>query len=504
MRRGILVGAVLLVFAPVLLLRGQVASEQPHGDLKLDCSECHVSERWTPVLKPPRFRHETTGFRLELAHAQVSCRGCHRSLVFDRVGTACADCHKDPHRGELGARCETCHTPASWSNQREMFQVHNRTRLPLFVAHARLDCTACHRNQRPDQYALTPAECGACHLQTYQETNNPPHAASGFSTRCEDCHRITSPTWLGATFSHPADFPLAGGHAGLACARCHAGGTYAGLSTACVSCHQKDYAAATNPNHAAGGFPTTCESCHTIQAWRPAKFDHDRTGFPLTGAHASVDCARCHVGGRYAGTPTDCYSCHQADYTRANNPSHQGFPTQCQNCHNTGAWQPANFDHSKTGFPLTGAHASVDCTRCHVGGRYAGTPTDCYSCHQADYNGTTNPSHAAAGFPTQCQTCHTTSSWQGASFDHDGAFFPIYSGRHRGVWSSCSDCHVSSSNYAVFECILCHAHSNRADVDSHHQGVSGYVYQSAACYRCHPRGVAGDSRAPYRLPRRLP
>ena len=188
-----------------------------------------------------------------------------------------------------------------------------------------------------------------------------------------------------------------------------------------------------------------------------------------------VDCARCHVGGRYSGTPTDCYSCHQANYARTTNPNHQAsaFPTQCQTCHTTSAWRPATSDHNKTRFPLTGAHQRVDCARCHVGGRYTGTPTDCNSCHQANYAATTNPNHRSAGFPVSCQNCHTTSAWRPATFDHDGRYFPIYSGTHRGKWTNCSECHVSAGNYKAFECILCHEHSNKAKVDSDHKGESG-------------------------------
>jgi hypothetical protein len=502
MRRLALAAAsALLVLGPGPVLRGQGTGENPHGTLAIDCGDCHVPEHWVPLSPTPRFRHESTGYVLEPAHRQASCRGCHLSPVFERVATACADCHKDAHRGELGSRCETCHTPSTWTNQREIFHVHARSRFPLMAIHARLDCTACHRDQRPFQYATTPAECGNCHYQTYLETTSPSHVQSGFSRRCEDCHSVVSTTWQGARFSHPASFPLAGGHAGLACARCHVGGRYEGTSSACVSCHLPDYQRTTNPGHAAGGFPTTCESCHTIGAWRPAKFDHGSTGFPLTGAHARVDCARCHPGGRYPGTPTDCYSCHQADYLATTNPSHQasGFPTQCQTCHDTSAWRPASFDHNRTRFPLTGAHLRVDCARCHVGGRYSGTPTACYSCHQADYSGATNPNHAAAGFPTSCQDCHTTAAWRPATFDHDGRYFPIYSGTHRGRWSSCGDCHVNPGNYQVFECILCHEHANRTEVDSKHRGVSGYAYQSSACYRCHSTGRAGSFSSPRRL-----
>jgi nitrate/TMAO reductase-like tetraheme cytochrome c subunit len=308
-----------------------------------------------------------------------------------------------------------------------MFQSHSRTRFPLLAVHARLDCAACHAEQRPWEYATTPAECGACHLETYQQTTDPNHIAAGFPQRCEDCHLVTASSWRGARFSHPERFPLIGGHAGLACARCHTGGDYAGTSSACVSCHRQDYAATTNPNHAAGGFPTTCEDCHTIQGWRPATFDHDLTRFPLDGAHRDVDCARCHEGGRYQGTPTDCYACHQADYAGTNNPNHQ-----------------------------------------------------------------------AAGFPTDCRACHTTAGWRPASFDHDGRYFPIYSGNHRGVWSSCTDCHMNPGNYSSFECLRCHAHSNKAEMDDEHDEVSGYSYQSSACYRCHRNGVADDARGGFR------
>ena len=378
MRRRRLAGlAVSLLLVTVAGLRGQSAGDNPHGSLQIDCGECHNPERWTPVDKPPTFRHGSTGFALDSAHGRASCRACHRTLAFNQVGTACADCHKDSHRGELGARCEACHTPTTWTNQREMFQVHDRSRFPLFVSHARLDCTACHRGQNPYQYANTPAECGNCHLPTYLATTNPSHVQGGFSRRCEDCHNVTSPTWRSAAFEHPARFPLAGGHAGVVCARCHTGGNYAGTSPQCASCHQKDYAAATNPNHAASGFPQQCENCHTIQSWRPAIFDHSQTRFALTGAHTRTDCAKCHPGGRYTGTPSDCYSCHQANYAATTNPNHAAsrFSTQCTDCHNTGAWRPANFDHNKTRFALNGAHERTDCAKCHPGGRYTGTPT---------------------------------------------------------------------------------------------------------------------------------
>jgi DnaJ-class molecular chaperone len=282
-------------------------------------------------------------------------------------------------------------------------------------------------------------------------------------------------------------YPLQGAHQTVTCQRCHGDGVYRGKSTTCVSCHQADYNGTTNPNHRTQGFPTDCTRCHGMASFRGASFDHNTTRFPLTGAHLAVNCLGCHGDGVYAGKPTTCISCHQAQYTASTQPPHQtlSFPTTCQDCHTTAGWPGASYDHSTTQFPLTGAHRTVACQQCHGDGVYRGKPTTCVSCHLADYNGTTDPNHRTARFPTDCLTCHTTTGWTGATFNHDSQWFPIYSGAHRGRWNSCADCHTNNSNYAVFTCLTCHT---RSSTDSHHSGISGYRYDSQACYTCHPRG----------------
>jgi hypothetical protein len=116
---------------------------------------------------------------------------------------------------------------------------------------------------------------------------------------------------------------------------------------------------------------------------------------------------------------------------------------------------------------------------------FSGTPTDCVGCHLDDYQSTTDPNHLAAGFPRDCEVCHDTSRWEGAQpLEHR---FPIFDGEHRqgAVWTSCSDCHPSQNNFAVFDCLSCHA---RGEMEDEHDEVPGYVYQSPACLDCHPTG----------------
>jgi hypothetical protein len=139
---------------------------------------------------------------------------------------------------------------------------------------------------------------------------------------------------------------------------------------------------------------------------------------------------------------------------------------------------------------LAGAHVVIanNCIDCH-NGNYNTTPNTCVGCHLINYNQTTSPPHAASQFPTTCTDCHTQTAWSPANWNHDSQYFPIYSGKHKNEWNSCADCHTNPGNYAVFTCTTsCHPQNS---TNNEHQGVSGYSYNSAACYNCHPRGNGG-------------
>jgi hypothetical protein len=371
-----------------------------------------------------------------------------------------------------------------WRVQIDAVQ-HHANRFPLVGAHRVATCESCHRGAASSIFTGLATACVSCHSQDYQNARSIDHRSTGFGTACETCHGLTQ--WRGAGFDHSKTrFPLTGQHSAAACTDCHAGNRFAGTPQDCASCHGALYDRTTNPNHVAAAFPRDCALCHATSAWRPASFDHSRTRFPLTGAHVSASCASCHSSGQYVGLSTTCVSCHLNKYNATTSPNHvaAAFPQDCALCHTTAQWLGAVFDHNRTRFALTGAHTTVQCASCHIGGRYTGTPTDCYSCHSSEYNTVANPNHVAAGFPKTCASCHTTTTWAGARITHQ---FPIYSGAHAGKWTTCNDCHTNTSNYSVFSCLNCHAHA-RTTMDEKHRQVSGYVYESLSCYGCHPTG----------------
>ena len=456
--------------------------------LGFQCQRCHEFNTWK--ITNFRQRHNETRFALTFAHKNIDCSSCHKSLVeFSGLPLDCYGCHKKDYENvsfpnhvlaRFSPNCTDCHKAESlkWS---EVKFVHPEQPLKLDGKHAQLDCFYCHKGV----FYGTPSDCFTCHQNNFVSAVKPNHTEAGFSHECQICH--TTLAWKPSKFDHnTTNFKLTGKHLILDCSFCHKG-VFSGTPTDCYSCHQSNYASATNPDHRQLGFPTNCEQCHTTDGWRPATFDHNRTGFALTGRHSVVQCSSCHKSG-YSGTPTDCYSCHQSNYASATNPDHRqlGFPTNCEQCHTTDGWRPATFDHNRTGFALTGRHSVVQCSSCHKSG-YSGTPTDCYSCHQSNYTNALIPVHTV-GYPYNCEMCHTTNGWKPSSFNHDAQYFRIYSGKHsysKGRWRLCVDCHLSAPNsFQSYSCTT-NCHNNRTKLDTEHRNVPGYNYDNQACYSCH-------------------
>lgn len=70
--------------------------------------------------------------------------------------------------------------------------------------------------------------------------------------------------------------------------------------------------------------------------------------------------------------------------------------------------------------------------------------------------------------------------------DSHAAYFPIGDGTNHAA-QVCTDCHQSADTFADYTCISCHDHSEEL-ADTRHVYITGFVYQSSACFTCHPSG----------------
>ncbi|MGL4396958.1 MAG: cytochrome c3 family protein, partial [Hyphomicrobium sp.] len=351
-----------------------------------ECKTCHTDHKGRSAdivqFDAETFNHDFSDFMLEGAHKTVACNGCHaKGKKFRDAPSACIGCHKsdDAHKGALGEQCASCHTVEAWRKPKPFD--HAKTKFPLSGAHRDVACAVCHVGER---YKDLPRTCHACHK--IQDVH-----AGRYGAKCETCHAPSK--WKTISFDHAKStkFPLKGAHADVSCDRCHKGTLYGQkLATTCVSCHKAD-----DPHK--GQLGTRCESCHSEGSWRQkVAFDHDVTNFPLIGLHAAVPCEECHRTTAYRDTPKTCSSCHKDTH-------HENkLGSNCQRCHNPNGWALWRFNHDRdTKFPLTGAHANLQCQLCHSqpAGAKVTAPTTCYGCHSND------DAHRGA-FGRNCDTCH--------------------------------------------------------------------------------------------------
>ena len=431
------------------------------------CRDCHTDHNGPTAslttLDLTSFPHDRVGFSL-LGHqnratgSAFACSDCHAGDYTSFELDICGSCHSQldepflqAHVQVFGQDCLACHDGVdTYGSDFD----HTQTLFPLQERHAELECAECHpaARSRADLQA-TPQECIACHAE------DDAHAGE-FGERCGGCHSMSS--WQDVEFDHSqAAFPLTGAHLEVNCQDCHMDELFAGTPQECFACHTED-----DPHE--GEFGERCGECHNTASWEGAEFDHSLSAFPLTGAHLEVDCQRCHIDNLFIGTPQDCFACHAQD------DAHEGeFGERCGECHNTASWDGAEFDHSLSAFPLTGAHLQVTCQQCHVDNQFAGTPQICSTCHA-------DPDYHIGLFAESCDRCHTTQAWSPATYDllHT---FPINHGE--SGMSSCQTCHPAWLN--VYTCYECHEHSP-AEIESEHreEGISDFQ----DCVRCHPTG----------------
>jgi len=157
----------------------------------------------------------------------------------------------------------------------------------------------------------------------------------------------------------------------------------------------------------------------------------------------------------------------------------------CNTCHTVQSWKNlgrtdggSGFDHARTGFPLTGRHASAGCTDCHHSD--VRVRRECSSCHQDEHNGSLG---------SDCAACHSPASWQmaGAIELHRSTRLPL-TGVHALL--DCATCHRAPAGKRFVsvpaDCVACHLEDMRnPEVHPSHLGDADTPPFPRDCSICH-------------------
>ncbi|MFT5198465.1 MAG: hypothetical protein ACI87O_001122 [Planctomycetota bacterium] len=518
------------------------------------------------------YDHNGLDFKLVGDHQNLKCSLCHehaQALVLEPgqqrflgLRQDCVACHKDEHEGSMGSDCASCHgQEGEWSVV--PFFEHTE-RFDLAGVHADSACAACHGGDLgPDVTFLaenTPEgvrACAACHDSPHSE----PFALAA-TGGCVDCHSTEHPGFdrveeaAVRPLHDKTEFALLGPHVEMACDDCHGpdnfpevgerdsqGALARALSfeqrhpgrSECAQCHADPHGDSFGRGSLADAIQgrAGCVRCHSEAAltWDLVQdFEHVvATGFDLVGAHKSADCTDCHnaAGGRrlgalvFPGRGESCSSCHEDPHSvqaRGSVAAHlRGLAFReedCHRCHNQKDFREVlNFDHALSGWPLVGAHQSIECTDCHapIGesrlgparGLGAAPQVHCSECHEDPHGQRFNE----VGMPQVvagregCARCHAQVSFRelpGDRFDHGlWTAFELL-GSHRQV--RCTECHGVDAGgdmlLGKFES-LARADPRAAEVpcEACHQPPHGESFQSSdmpqeiggqvGCSRCH-------------------
>jgi len=287
---------------------------------------------------------------------------------------------------------------------------------------------------------------------------------------------------ISITFATPFDrylMPgkLIGGHRKIEnkCDLCHAFFDKKSQNKMCLACHKKINKDVVQKKgyHGKEKLVTkkVCKYCHTDHVGRKANivdfdqlsFNHNNTDFTLSGKHRKTSCISCHKKNKkYRNAVSTCIGCH-----KKNDIHKSRLGKKCRDCHKSNDWRKAEFDHSKTKYPLEGAHKKVSCGDCHPNQRFKATPTSCAACHKVQ------DVHRGE-FGDKCKKCHIVKKWKNIRFDHDkDTKFKL---RHRHQKISCKSCHIKNAYKVELkkDCFSCHS------VDDKHNGNYGNK-----CNDCH-------------------
>jgi len=167
-------------------------------------------------------------------------------------------------------------------------------------------------------------------------------------------------------------------------------------------------------------------------------------------------------------------------------PNHSSITEgiDCGNCHTPASWKMSGgktgqgFDHSRTGFPLTGRHESAACNQCHSGEKHV--TRECENCHSDPHQ---------SRMSGRCASCHSSRRWDDMEpFEiHRRTRFPL-TGMH--ALAACTECHIRNNERqwttVQSNCFACHA-SAYLDPNIHpsHRGTATSPPFPQDCSQCH-------------------
>lgn len=367
------------------------------------------------------------------------------------------------------SNCTQCHSLGAKVSNEKCLDCHKEVKKRLdeskgFHASSKVkgkDCIICHSDHYGRNYDIV-------HLVKERfDHNDTGYKLEGKHAKkdCLDCHKK----------EHISDQKLKDKHE-----------TYLGLNDLCLTCHEDVHQKTLSVN---------CANCHTADAFKPAgKFDHSKAKYLLKGKHSTVSCEKCHAKSTRNGKDfqqftgllyQNCNNCHK-------DPHENKFGQNCTQCHTEESFKAvkslSQFDHSKTGYPLTGRHIPVACKACHklsvtnpVKHEY------CYDCHK-DYHKNQFRKNEKA---PDCSACHDISGFAQSSFTiekHNLLKFKI-EGAH--VATPCLECHKKGKDW-IFrgigeKCNDCHK-------DIHENFIEAKYYPGKSCESCHIVGSWNEVR----------
>lgn len=123
--------------------------------------------------------------------------------------------------------------------------------------------------------------------------------------------------------------------------------------------------------------------------------NHSGQAIGGVSSHAELadNCSACHAPFWSRSTMTSRWlDCHAEVHRQINagDPLHGNLPSKmgCLDCHSehrgphAALTSLARFDHQFAAFPLSGKHATLDCSACHKTRPYRGVAKTCVGCHQ--------------------------------------------------------------------------------------------------------------------------